>query len=59
MKISGQFQNAKRAQDFAAIKTYIETGKRHGINQVELLKLAVLGQVMTLEQMRQHYKDHA
>ena len=59
MKISGQFQNVKRAQDFAKIKTYLETGKRHGLNQVTLLKMAVCGEFLSLEQMRLNLKDQA
>jgi len=59
MKISRHFQNIKRARDFAAIKTYIETGKRHEINPVGLLQKAVQGEVMTLEQMRKHQLDQA
>lgn len=59
MKISGQFQNIKRAEDFAVIKTYIETGKRHGINRVLLLKRAIVGDFMTLDEMQQFQIDQA
>jgi len=33
MKISGQFQNINSARNYAAIKTYIETCRKNGINE--------------------------
>ena len=58
MKVSGQFQNVERARDFAIIKTYIETGKRHGLNPFELLKMAIEGKFMALAQMQEYFKNH-
>jgi transposase len=37
MKISGQFQNEETAGHYAAIKSYIETCYRNGINETEAL----------------------
>ncbi len=40
-KISGQFQNIEHAKYFAAIRTYIETCARNGVNEFQaLLRLA-------------------
>ena len=37
MKVSGQFQTIKSAEYYAAIKSYTETCRRNGINEVEAL----------------------
>lgn len=37
MKVSGQFQNIERAQDYAKIRSYIETCRLYGINEYEAL----------------------
>jgi hypothetical protein len=37
MKISGQFQSEKTARYFAKIKSYIETCRRNGINEIHAL----------------------
>jgi hypothetical protein len=37
MKISGQFQSEKTARFFAKIKSYIETCRRNGINEIQAL----------------------
>lgn len=36
-KISGTFRGSKGAQRFAAIRSYIETGRKHGHNPLDLL----------------------
>lgn len=54
MKISGQFDNLKRAQDFANIKSYIETGKRFGFNPTELIVRALSDDYITVQQMKEH-----
>ena len=38
MKISGQFESEEAAQNFARIKTYIETCRRNGINEIQALQ---------------------
>lgn len=38
MKISGQFQTEKTADNYAAIMTYIMTCRKNGINEIEALK---------------------
>jgi len=58
MKVSGQFQNIANAEYYATIRSYIETGKRHGMNPVSLLERAARGQFYTLEAMREFAKDH-
>ena len=37
MKISGQFESEERAGDYAILRTYIETCRRNGINEIEAL----------------------
>jgi hypothetical protein len=60
MKVSGQFQNIKSAVAFARIRSYIETGRRHGMNSVELLAMVASGNPATLDDMRTHFRqlDH-
>lgn len=38
MKISGQFESEAAADNYALIRTYIETCRRNGINEIEALK---------------------
>lgn len=47
MKVSGQFQNLNNAR----IKSYIETGHRHGIGSAYLLEKALEGHPLTIEDM--------
>lgn len=54
MKVSGQFQNIKSAENFAIIKSYIETGKRHGMNSLDIIIRALQGNYCTLEEMKKH-----
>lgn len=54
MKVSGQFNNMKSAQYFARIKSYIETGHRHGIGSYRLIEAALEGKPYTIEQMKKH-----
>lgn len=58
MKVSEQFNNINSAENFANIKSYIETGHRHGMNSTELIKRALLGgEAVTIEEMKEHDKD--
>ena len=41
MKVSGQFENINSARNYANIKSYLETGKRHGYHVSELIKRAL------------------
>ena len=54
MKVSGQFQNIQNARYYARIKSYIETGKRHGINSIKLIEEALKGEYITIGQMKEH-----
>ncbi len=54
MKVSGQFANIKNAQYFANIKSYLETGHRHGINTALLIERALNGNSITIEEMKEH-----
>lgn len=54
MKVSGQFQNIKSAENFADIKSYIETGKRYGMNPIKIIKRALAGDYCTLDEMKGH-----
>lgn len=54
MKVSGQFQNIKSAENFVDIKSYIETGKRYGMNPIKIIKRALAGDYCTLNEMKGH-----
>ena len=51
MKIAGQFQHITSAQNYAAIRTYTETCKRHGLNIVDAFQRAAEGRPYTLAQV--------
>lgn len=51
MKISGQFESEGRADDYALIRTYIETCRRNGINEIEALIRACNGHPYTVEEI--------
>ena len=51
MKVSGQFQNVESARNYAAIKSYIETCYRNGINQVKALVRLCKGNPYTLDEI--------
>ena len=54
MKVSGQFENIGNAKNFASIKSYIETGNRHGINSFDLIERALNGNYVAIEEMKNH-----
>ncbi len=51
MKVSGQFQNIDRAQDYANIRSYIETCRLYGINEIISLSRLVEGNPFTLTEL--------
>lgn len=51
MKISGQFESVERADDYAVLRTYIETCRRNGINEIEALIRACNGDPYTVEEI--------
>ena len=51
MKVSGQFQNVESARNYAAIKSYIETCYRNGINQVKALVRLCKGNPYSLDEI--------
>lgn len=51
MKISGQFQSAETAKYYAAIKSYIETCYRNGINEMESLMRLCEGNPYTVKEI--------
>ena len=51
MKISGQFESEERADDYAVIRTYIETCRRNGINEIEALIRACNNNPYTVEEI--------
>ena len=51
MKVPGQFASAGTADNYAAIRTYIETCKRNGINEMEALKRLCRGCPYTVEEI--------
>ena len=36
-KISGSFRSQRNAKAFATVRSYIETGRKHGANPIEIL----------------------
>lgn len=51
MKVSGQFKSSKTAGYYADIKTYTETCRRNGINEIEALERLVSGNPYTVEEI--------
>lgn len=54
MKVSGQFQKERTADEFAAVRTYIETCKRNGKNVYEALRRLMEGHPYTLTEVLAH-----
>lgn len=52
MKVSGQFQNIERAEDYANIRSYIETCRIYGVNEYNALTRLVEGNPYTFEELR-------
>lgn len=51
MKVSGQFQNIKTAEYYAAIRSYIETCHRNGVNEYDCLNKLIQGNPYSLEEI--------
>lgn len=51
MKVSGQFASVERAGNYAAIRTYIETCRRNGINEMAALIRLCNGNPYTVEEI--------
>ena len=51
MKISGQFQSEETAKHYAAVKSYIETCYRNGINEMEALIRLCEGNTYTVKEI--------
>jgi len=47
-KISGSFRTEAGARHFATVRSYIETGRKHGLNPFELLARLFNGNPWTL-----------
>lgn len=54
MKISRQFENITSARNYANIKLYLETGKRHGYTVSELIKRSLEGKYIAIGEMKKH-----
>lgn len=54
MKISGQFESEETAGFFAKIKSYIETCRRNGINEIHALTRLVQGNPYTVAEILSH-----
>ncbi len=52
MKVSGQFQNIERAQDYASIRSYIETCRLYGVNEYQSLTRLVEDNPYTFEELQ-------
>ena len=51
MKISGQFESVTAADNHALIRTYIETCRRNGINEIEALKRLCAGNPYSVDEI--------
>ena len=51
MKVSGQFASTTTADYYAALRTYIETCRRNGINEFEALTRLCDGNPYTVEEI--------
>lgn len=51
MKVSGQFQNIERAEDYANIRSYIETCRIYGVNEYASLTRLVENNPYTFEEL--------
>jgi ribosomal protein L37AE/L43A len=51
MKISGQFQNVSTAQNYASIKTYIETCRKNSINEMLALMRLLTGEPFSVTEI--------
>ena len=53
MKISGQFESEKAADNHALIRSYIETCRRNGINEIQALQRLCDGNPYTVAEIFQ------
>ena len=51
MKISGQFENERSAGDYATVKTYVETCRKNGINEMTALSRLCSGNPYTVDEI--------
>ena len=51
MKISGQFESVEAADNHALIKTYTETCRRNGINEIIALQRLCEGNPYTVQEI--------
>ena len=51
MKISGQFESVTAADNHAVIRTYIETCRRNGINEINALQRLSAGSPYTVSEI--------
>ena len=55
MKISGQFESETAADNHALNRTYIETCRRNGINEIDALQRLCAGNPYTVEEIFSHH----
>lgn len=51
MKISGQFENIESAKNYATVKTYVETCRKNGINEMMALSRLCSGNPYTVDEI--------
>lgn len=51
MKVSGQFESEKAAQNYAVIQSYVETCRRNGINEIDALRRLCEGNPYTVDEI--------
>ncbi len=51
LKIAGQFESEEYARYFAMIRTYIETCRRNGVNEIDALRKLCVGKPYTVDEL--------
>ena len=51
MKVSGQFASSKTANNYAVVRSYIETCRRNGLNEISALSRLCSGNPYTIEEI--------
>lgn len=55
MKVSGLFRNEETAKEYGRIKSYIETCKRHGINEHDALRRLTSDNPYTIKELQERF----
>lgn len=56
MKVSGQFESVEAARYYARIRSYLETCRRNGVNEIDALSRLANGNPYTVEEILSYTK---